>query len=36
VLDRLEAAVNSGELPQARVDEALRRAVAMKGGALPC
>lgn len=36
VLDRLEAAVESGELSEARVDEALRRTVAMKGGALPC
>ncbi len=36
VLDRLEAAVNSGELSSAQVDAAVRRVVAMKGGHLPC
>lgn len=35
VLDRLEKAVNDGDLPMERVDEALGRVLAMKGAPLP-
>ena len=36
VLDRLEQAVNAGELPQQQVDDALVRVAAMKGVKANC